>query len=337
MKKKALILLNDRVLIAILRVILDEFGFEEVVVGVPKDAVSRVSEESFAVVFIGRHEGTVLKNKLAEIIYEKAALPKPHIIVLKEPGDLVRNSEYITVLRYPTFHSEVLDIISGLSQGEKKPRSYVSEELVENFLKFKYYEKRRVDDIFRSLKGNKKFEAKIGDKKIVGFVMNGEVYVIYSDIDPYTIFKYREIDVVSDNMQISEFLSLQLGPDVFRLGLRDFVYKALEKITDTEYLASFLPPLSSTVEVKAPKYVLNQCHFIKAYFDVDWLEKNSGKITFEDLVRNRQDLGRLRSVVAMYILGMIDAMKDEHVVSSKYDVKIKKSFLRKIIDKIRGL
>ncbi len=337
MKKKALILLNDRVLIAVLRVILEEFEFENVVVGTPKDAVGMVSKEPFSVVFIGRHEGTVVKSKLADIIYEKSVTPKPHIVIMKEPGDLVHNPENVSVLRYPTFHIEVLDIISELGQEKSKGRSYVSDEMINSFLKFKYYEKRKVDDLLKALKGNKKFEVKVEDKKIVGFLMNGEIYVLYSDLDPYNIFSYREVDVAYDDMQISEFLSLQLGPDVFRIGLREFVFKALEKVTDSDYLLSFLPSLGNTIEVKAPKYVLNQCHFIRAHFDVDWLEQQSGNLTLEELIKNRQDLGRLRSVVAMYLLGMIDLVKNDQIVSSKYDVKIKKSFLRKIIDKIRGL
>ncbi len=338
MRKKALVLLTDRLLVNIMRTILESVGFDVIQAETPKEAVSFVGSEKYNVVFIGRHEGTVVKNKLADIIYEKALSPKPHIVIMREPGDLVHRDVHVSVIKHPTFHHEVLESVASVDGRPGDVPQFSRSELADSFIRFKHFVKLDIVKLFRNLKGNRKFEIRAEGKRVVGFTMNGEIYVLYSDLDdPYSLINFSILEMATEEMKIAEFLSLQLGPDVFKVGIKEFVFKSFEKVSQRERLLSFIPSEESRIEVKAPKYVLNQCYFIKSNFDVDWLESKSGRITVAEATKNSQDLSRLRAIVAMYVLGMIELTTEEQEVKTKFDVKIRKSFLKKIIDKIRGL
>ncbi len=340
MKKTALFVLDDELLVSILKLIFKEIDYDVYSTRAPKEAIEEVAKRIFPIVVVGKNEGTVVKSRLADIIYEKALKPKPHIIIIREPGDMIYKSDYITTIKHPTFHQDLLKAISVIDENKKiKQILYGNQNIIENFIKFDNYSKVTISEFFKNMKGNQKFEIKVNSKRIVGFIMSGEIYILYSDLqDPYGIFSYDFADAVKEDLKIPEFLSLQLGNDVFKINFREFVFRSLERIYDKDKLISFIPSTNKAIEVKAPSYILEQCKFIEENFDIKWLETKSGDISVDEILKEyKYDLGKLRALVAMYILGMIEFMKDDITVNTQFDVKIKKSFLKKIIDKIRGL
>ncbi len=340
MKKAALFILNDELLVKILKLIFKEIDYETYTVKTPKEAIEWVTSRVFSMVVVGKNEGTVVKSRLADIIYEKSLKPKPHIIIIKEPGDMVYKADYITTIKHPTFHQDLLKEISLIDESKKiKQMLYGDQQIVDNFIKSDNYSTTSPVEFFKSIKGNQKFEIRTDTKRMVGFVMSGELYILFSDFqDPYAVFSLNSIKAVKEDLKIAEFLSLQLGNNVFKVGFREFVFSSLERIYDKDRLLSFLPSTNKTINVKAPSYILEQCRFVTENFDIKWLESKSEEISVEDILKEyKYDLGKLRTIVAMYILGMIELSKEDSTLNTKFDVKIKKSFLKKIIDKIRGL
>lgn len=340
MEKKALLILNDEFFADVLKFIFEKIDYEVIVVSSPKQAIEQIGNQGFSIIVVGRNEGTVVKSKLADILYEKSPSPKPHIIVMKEPGDMVYKSEFTTIIKYPVFFHDLLQSVSFADDSNKvKKLLHGNKTVGDNFIKNRTYTTCDIGVFVRKLKGNRKFEIKCENKKIVGFVMSGELYIIHSDLEnPYAILSCKEADVVKEDLEIQEFLSLNLGSDIFKVNLRDFVITSLQKIYDKDRLLAFVPSLNKIIMVKAPRYILEQSFFIKSNFDTKWLEHKSGKISIDDILREyRYDMNKIRAIVAMYLLGMIDLTENESEINTKFDVKIKKSFLKKIMDKIRGL
>ena len=340
MKKLALFILEDKLLVNILKLIFEEIEYEVRVAKTPKEAIENVAKEIFYVVVIGKNESTIVKSKLADIIYERSLKPKPYIIVIREPGDMIYKTDYVSVIKHPTFHQDLLKQISIIDENKKiKQILYGNKDIVDDFIKSNKHFEINVIDFFKTLKGNQKFELAFNGKRIIGFIMNGELYILYSDLqDPYSVFSLGVVRVIKEDMKIPEFLSLQLGGDVFKISFREFVFKSLEKLYDKDKLLALIPSTNKIIDVKAPTYVLEQCSFVKSNFDARWLESKSGEISVDDILKKyRYDLDKLRAIVAMYILGIIELKSDAAVVNTQFDVKIKKSFLKKIIDKIRGL
>ncbi len=340
MEKTALFVMDDELLVNILKLIFKEIDYEVQAVKTPKEAIENVTKEVFYIVVIGKNESTIVKSRLADIIYEKALKPKPHIIIVREPGDMIYKADYITTIKHPTFHQELLKSISLIDENKKiKQILYGSKQIVDNFIKSDEFSQTTPSEFFKNMKGNQKFEIRAENKRMIGFVMSGEIYVLFSDFqDPYGTFTLDSIEAVKEDLKIPEFLSLQLGNNVFKINFKEFIYKSLERIYDKDKLLSFVPSVDKTIEVKAPSYILEQCSFIKNNFDIKWLESKSEDITFEEILKeNKYDLSKVRALVAMYILGIIELSKEGSTVNTQFDVKIKKSFLKKIIDKIRGL
>ncbi len=340
MKKAALFVLEDELLVNILKLIFKEIDYDVVTAKTPKEAIDKTTKQIFNIVVIGKNESTIVKSRLADIIYEKAPKPKPHVIIIREPGDMIYRADYITTIRHPSFHQELLKSISVIDENKKiKQILYGSSEVIDNFIKTEEFVKTSPSAFFKNIKGNQKFEIRVDNKRMVGFVMSGEIYVLYSDFqDPYGVFLWDSIEAVKEDLKIPEFLSLQLGNDVFKINFREFIFKSLERIYDKDRLLSFVPSTNRIIEIRAPSYILEQCDFIKNNFDVKWLESQNGEVSFDDILKEyKYDLGKVRALVAMYILGIIELSKNSSTVETQFDVKIKKSFLKKIIDKIRGL
>lgn len=342
MKDKVLLILEEALLIDILKTIFGQIGYEIDVIDSPREAVDKIVKEHYEIIVIGRNKGTVVKNKLADILYEKSKNRKPHIIIIKEPGDMIPNVNHISIVNYPTFHKAILNSIPASSERSIKIHNLLknSDFNIDNFIKNKDYKDVNVAEFFKNIKGNIKFEFLSEDKKIVGFVMNGELYILYSDIDdPYDIFLIKNPKVATTYIDIAEFLSLQIDNNVFKINVKDFIIKSLNKVYDQNLLLSLLPSGDKIVVLKAPVYILKQCDFVESNFKIEWLESKSGEITLREMSHQSGEysVNKLRAVVAMFILNMIELKDDKTNTDSKFDVKIKKSFLKKIMDKIRGL
>ncbi len=343
MEKKVLFVLNDELLSDIFRVIFEKIGYSSKTVQTPKEAIDEINKSTYSIVVIGNIKGPIVKSKLADIIYDKAFGFKPHIVILKEPGDIVYNADHITFVRKPAFHTELLNAISAIDENKKITdvlhEVKESSEAIEEFVKNKEYKTYDIGEFFKQLKGNKKFEIISNNQKVVGFLMNNEFYILSSDFDdPYYLLSLGKVEIAIEKFELSEFLSLKLNKDVFKETLKDYILKALDRIHNVDKILSFFPATDRIISIRAPKYVLQQCKIANANFDIDWLESLSGSITIEDIMNKyKDDIVKLKTMAAMYILNMIEFTEKRRVSNSKFDVQIKKSFLEKIMDKIRGL
>ncbi len=344
MEKKALFVLEDEMLATIFKVLFEKVGYKTYIVNSPKDAVEEITKSTYAIVLIGKNRGSIVKSKLADILYDKAFGFKPHIIIVKEPGDIVYSTDHITFIRKPSFHQDLLKSLSIIDENSKIKEMLNSSRdvnVADNFLKNKNYEVKQVSQFLKWLKGNKKFELICSEKKIVGFLMSNEIYILHSDFDnPYSVLSCKKAEIATEEFEIAEFLSLKLGEETFKTTYRKFILKSIESLKQEKDILHILPHTDSIISIKAPRYVLQQCKIVDMNFNIDWLESHNKKTTLKDIMHKYDgDIIKLKTIAAMYLLNMIEFSKitSHNNQQPKFDVTIKKSLLEKIMDKIRGL
>ncbi|WP_022669948.1 response regulator [Hippea alviniae] len=333
-KKKALIVCEEVIINELVEFMLEKLSYDAEVVDNPKDAVSKIESEKYDVVIVGKNKGTIVKPKLADILYTKA-ISKPYIIIYKEPGEIIPQEPYLAILPKPTFHQDLIDALDKAGLKPSLPLQATKID-INDFVKSNAYYLKPIHEFFRGLKGNIKFSIKTGDLKVVGFTMGTDFYLIYSDLEnPYSLLSIGTVNVATEPLNLNEFLNFPIDSNTFKINIRDFIVKSIENIDDRAKLLSFLPEESAVIVVKAPAYILKQIELIDKNIDVDELIERNKDITFGDILSDKNDTAKIRAVACMYLLNMIDG--DISISKKKYDVKIKKSFLKKIIEKIRGL
>ncbi|WP_035588936.1 response regulator [Hippea jasoniae] len=330
--QKVLIVCDDVFFTDIMCIIFKKINYETEIVDNPKDAVEKIEKINFHVVVIGSNKGSVVKSKLAEILYNKAKVKPIAVLIFKDPGEIVPEDSYIISFLKPNFHTQIIKTLERLGL-EAKLKIKTSNFKAEDFVKSATFTTTQIDAFFKNLKGNQKFIIKANSDSIIGFTMGTDLYILESTFaDPYSIFEYLNIEVAIEPLNISEFLSLPIDSKTFKINLRDFIIKAVEKINNKDILDKIIPLGNYTINIKAPKYIISQIELIAKNIAMD--ETINGK-TIDELTDNKNDIEKLKAVACMYLLNMVEF--EEVKKSQKYDVKIKKSFLRKIIDKIRGL
>ncbi len=333
-KKKALIISSESLFSDIISFTLEKLLCEADVVENPKDAVNKIEQSHYDLIVISDNNGTIVKAKLAEILYNKASI-KPHIIIFKKAGEMIPKEFFITVIQKPNFHDQLAKVVEKL--GLQIESLYRHEKVdLANFIKVGHFKEANIFDFFKNLKGNLKFHIKSGSYEVLGFIMGTDIFILHSTLgNIYDILTLENVKVATEPMNLNEFLSMTLEAKTFKSNLRDFLVNAVSQISDAGKLLSFLPDKNFIVSLRAPTYIIKQVDIIENNINVDKLKSDDSATTIGDLLEGSADINKLKALVCMYILNMIGVEKP--VASGKYDVKIKRSFLKKIIDKIRGL
>jgi len=329
--KKASLITDDEVLAHILQYMLEKKGFAVEWVDDPRHIKDDVS--NYAFILIGNHKGVTTKNKLAEAFLEKINdsnvyqnTIKPSIVVLKNDSDIIPNSRDIVAINYPTFHKEIIDIISNI-ENKLKSLEKIS---IENFKEV------HLGEFFNSIRSNQKITFLIGHKQLKMLIIGNEINILYSDFDNYyEIFNYPHLYVTQDIIEISDLSNIS-NENIPRIGLKNFVWEGIKNITQKEQLMALLPKGKNIINVKAPLYATKGALLPGSNLDIEWLINNSEVSIDKILRRYNQDIKVLQNIVCMYMLRVIDLSSDQEI-PAKFDVKIKKSVLHKILDKIRGL
>jgi len=97
-----------------------------------------------------------------------------------------------------------------------------------------------------------------------------------------------------------------------------------------------LPKDGNIISVKAPLYAAKSSLLPGSNLDIEWLMNNNDISLDKVMRRYNYDIKVLQNIVIMYILRIVDLSSDQDA-NVKFDVKIKKGVLHKILDKIRGL
>jgi len=331
--KKALIVCKENLLSEIVAYTLKKLSCSVDIVDNPKDAVNRVEKENYSIIVIGNNNGTIVKHKLAEIIYNKS-LGRPDIVIFKEQGEIIPKTHYLKILNKPTFYKTFIEILQKESPTIRQ-LYYQEESSLSNFIKIPNFKKTDVASFFKNLKGNIKFHIKTEEHEILGFTMGADIFILKSTLNNiYDILSLKNTEVATEPLSLNEFLSLTLDTKTLKINFRDFIVNCISNIKNKDELLSMLPDKKSMVTLKAPVYIVKQIDLINNNINIEKLHSNPNT-TIEELTKDGDNIDKIKAVVCMYILNMIDVEKP--IESKKYDVKIKKSFLKKIIDKIRGL
>ncbi len=332
-EKKVLIICKEGLLSEIISYTLKKLSCTVDIVDNPKDGVNKVENENYSIIVIGNNNGTIVKHKLAEIIYNKS-IGRPNIVIFKEQGEIIPKAHYLKILDRPTFYKTFIEILQKESPTIRD--IYSSEEAsLSNFIKIPNFKKTDVASFFKNLKGNIKFHIRNEGDEVLGFTMGADIFILKSSLDNiYDILALKNTEIATEPLSLNEFLSLTLDTKTFKLNFRDFIVNCINNISNKDELLSMLPDKKSMVTLKAPVYIVKQIDLINDNINIEKLHSNPN-ITIEELIKEGNDLDKVKAVVCMYLLNMIDIEKP--IESKKYDVKIKKSFLKKIIDKIRGL
>ncbi len=331
--KRALIICKETLLSDIVSYTLKKLSCSVDVVDNPKDAVSNVEKEDYSLIVIGNNNGTIVKHKLAEIIYNKSNR-KPDIVIFKEPGEIIPKAYYLKILNKPTFHKTFIEILQ--KENPSVSQIYSSEESgLVNYIKIPNFKKTDVASFLKSLKGNVKFHIRSDNDEVLGFTMGADIFILKSTLNNiYDILLLKNTEIATEPLTLNEFLSLTLDTKTFKLNYREFIVNCVNNINNKEELLAMLPDKKSMVTLKAPVYIVKQIDIINNNINIEKLHSNPN-ITIEELIQGENELEKIKAIVCMHLLNMIEIEKP--LETKKYDVKIKKSFLKKIIDKIRGL
>lgn len=331
--KKALIVCKESLLSEIVAYTLKKLSCSVDMVDNPKDAVSKAEKENYFIIVIGNNNGTIVKHKLAEIIYNKS-LGRPNVVIFKEQGEIIPKAHYLKILDKPDFYKTFIEILQKESPAIRQIYS-PEESNLSNFIKIPNFKKTDVASFFKHLKGNVKFHIRTDEHEILGFTMGADIFILKSTLNNiYDILTLKNTEIATEPLSLNEFLSLTLDTKTFKINFRDFIVNCINNINNKDELLSMLPDKKSMVTLKAPVYIVKQIDLINDNINIEKLHSNPNT-TIEELIKEDDNLEKTKAVVCMYMLNMIDIEKP--IESKKYDVKIKKSFLKKIIDKIRGL
>ncbi len=333
-KKKVLIVCNEALLRDLIIFTLEKLQCEVELVDNPKDAVKRIESDNYNIVVIGDNKGTVVKSKLAEIIYNKCKR-KPQIVIFKRINETIPKEFYLTVINKPTFHEALLEVAE--KEGIQTTHMHQLEHIdLSNYIKLPHFRKTNIVKFFKNLKGNLKFHIRNEKEEILGFTMGADIFILKSTLDNiHSILLLENVETSTEPLNLNEFLSLTLDTKTFKSNLRDFIINCVDNINDKEKLLEIMPERDSIVTLKAPSYIVKQIDIIKENIDIDKLNTPENNLTINDIIENGENINKLKALICMHILNMIEI--EQPASPSKYDVKIKKSFLKKIIDRIRGL
>ncbi len=329
--KRACLIMEDELLAKILQYLLEVEGFVVEWVDDPRQIKDDILNYSF--IAIGNHKGITTKSKLAEAFLDKinannlkTNFIKPSIVILKDESDIIPNGLDIIPIAYPYFHKEISTVISNIDNKLK-----VLEKIsLDNFKEV------NLGEFFNSIRSNQKITFLVGNKQLKIIIIGSEINFLHSDFDGYyDIFNYPNLYVSQDIIEISD-LSNVSNENTPRLSLKNFVWEGIKNITQKEQLISLLPKDRNIVNVKAPLYAAKGSLLPGSNLDIEWLMNNS-YISIDKIFRRyNYDNRVLQNIVIMYMLRIIDLSSDQDA-SVKFDVKIKKGVLHKILDKIRGL
>lgn len=329
--KKAYLVLDDDLLVKILQYILSADGWFVEWVDDPRQIKDNIINYNFIV--IGNHKGVTTKVKLAEAFLEKInasslepGFVRPTIVILKDESDIIPNGKDITVISYPSFHKEIFTAISHMDNKLKTLEKIALDN----------YKEVRLGEFLNSIRSNQKISFLVGNKQLKIIIVGSEVNILHSDFDSfYDIFSHPTIYVSQDIIEISDLSSIS-NEKIPRISLKNFIWEGIKNITNKDHLMEFLPKDRNIISVKAPLYAAKSSLLPGSNLDIEWLINNPDISLEKIMKRYSYDIRVLQNIVIMYILRIIDLSSDQDA-NVKFDVKIKKGVLHKILDKIRGL
>ncbi len=329
--KKAYLIMDDDLLVKILQFMLSTDSWSVDWVDDPRNIKEEIS--NYNLIVIGNHKGIATKAKLAEAFLEKInasnsdqSFFKPSIVILKDENDIVPNSKEVLTIAYPSFHKEIFTAISNINNKLKTLEK----------ISLDNYDEVRLGEFLNSIRSNQKISFFAGNKQLTVLIIGSELNFLHSDFDNlYDIFKYPTLYVSQDIIDISDLSNIS-NENTTRLSLKNFIWEGIKNIYDRNHLMSLLPKDRNIINVKAPLYALKSSLLPGTILDPEWLINNSG-ISIDKILRKYSyDIKALQDIVVLYLLRVIDLSSDQDAIH-KFDVKIKKSVLHKILDKIRGL
>ncbi|WP_291490289.1 hypothetical protein [Desulfurella sp.] len=329
--KKAYLVLDDNLLVKILQYILSTDGWSVDWVDDPRQIKEDIV--NYSLIIIGNHKGLTTKSKLAEVFLEKInannlepGFIKPTIVILKDETDIISNTKDVVSIVYPSFHKEIFAAISNINNKFKTLER----------ISFDNFKEVRLGEFLNSIRSNQKISFLVGNRQLKVLIVGSEINFLHSDFENfYDIFNYPTLYVAQDIIEISDLSNIS-NEKTPRLSLKNFVWEGIKKIENKEHLMSLLPKDRNIVTVKAPLYAVKSSLLPGSNFDIDWLMNNSDISIDKILRRYGYDIRILQNIVIMYMLRIIDLSSDQES-TNKFDVRIKKSVLHKILDKIRGL
>ena len=335
---KALIILNDNLLAHMLELIFTEHNFEVDIVDEPKSALSLIADYKYPLIVIGDNRSVVVKNKLAALILDKYDEHKPDIVIFKRSTENVFPYRHITIFSYPKLHDDIASIINSIDIHHPAAEKAGPNTIIKNR---KYEPIDNLGDFFHTLKGNLKMDFLADDKRINGFTMGNEFYFIYCEFDkPSDLFFAKDISVAREKLDLSDIISID-SKKFKKESISCFIRNGINDIRDKDYFLSLLPKNKERIVIKAPQNIIRRLPMISELSNFEDIFFGNNDLTFGYLKKQyNESVDILRAVAYMYMLKMIDfeelQTKDEDA-NKKFDVKIKKGFLRKIMDKIKGL
>lgn len=329
--KKAYLVIDDDILVKILQYMLSADGWSVEWVDDPRQIKDDIINYNFIV--IGNHKGVTTKAKLAEAFLEKinasnfgTGFVRPSIVILKDESDIIPNGKDIITIAYPSFHKEIFTAISNIDNKLKTLEK----------ITFDNYKEVRLGEFLNSIRSNQKISFLVGNKLLKILIVGSEVNFLHSDFDSfYDIFNYLSLYVSQDIIELSDLSSIS-NENTPRISLKNFVWEGVKNITNKDHLMELLPKDGNIISVKAPLYAAKSSLLPGSNLDIEWLMNNNDISLDKVMRRYNYDIKVLQNIVIMYILRIIDLSSDQDA-NVKFDVKIKKGVLHKILDKIRGL
>ncbi|MGC9258201.1 hypothetical protein [Desulfurella sp.] len=329
--KKAYLILDDNLLARLLQYLLTSEGWSVEWVDDPRQMKEEIF--NYNLILIGNHKGITTKVKLAEAFLEKInsgnlapGLVKPSILILKDESDVIPNGRDVIVIQTPSFHKEIFSAISNID-SKLKTLEKIS---LENFKEV------NLGEFLNSIRSNQKISFWVGNKQLKIIIIGSEINFLHSDFDNYyDIFQYNSLYVSQDIIDISDLSNIS-NENTPRLSLKSFIWEGIKNITNKDSLLALLPKDRNIINVKAPLYAVRGALLPGSNLDIEWLMNNSDLSIDKIMRRYNYDNKVLQNIVIMYMLRIIDLSSDQDAIV-KFDVKIKKGVLHKILDKIRGL
>jgi len=332
-----LIVLNDSLLARMLELIFTEYIFEADIADGSESALSLIDNYKYPLIVIGDSKCIVVKNKLASLILDKYDEHKPNIIIFKRSTENVFPYRHVTVLNYPKLHNDIASVLNSIDihpmDGKSIPNTIIKNR--------KYEPINNLGDFFYTLRGNLKIDFLADGREINGFIMGNEIYFLYCEFDkPSDLFFAKDLSVSREKLDLSDIISID-SKKLDKENIGHFIEHGINDIRDKNYFLSLLPKNKERIVIKAPRSIIRQLPMISELEGFEDVFFGNNDLALGYLRKQyNESIDLLRALAYMYMLKMIDFEELQEKVEytkKKFDVKIKKGFLRKIMDKIRGL
>ena len=335
---KVLIILNDSLLARVLELIFAEHNFEVDIVDNPQSALSLIADYKYPLIVIGDNRSVITKNKLAALILDKYDEHKPDIVIFKRSTENVFPYRHVTIFSYPKLHDNIASVINSIDIHRPAEEKAGPNTIIKNR---KYEPIDNLGDFFHTLKGNLKMDFLADGKRINGFIMGNEFYFIYCEFDkPSDLFFAKDISVAREKLDLSDIISID-SKKFNKESVSCFIKNGINDIRDKDYFLSLLPKNKERIVIKAPQNIIRRLPMISKIESFEDIFFRNDNLTFGYLKKQyNESVDILRAIAYMYMLKMIDfeeLQPEDEYTNKKFDVKIKKGFLRKIMDKIKGL